>query len=63
MDRSIIAVAAVFCLVVNGQESAVVVERPTAPIVIRPWMPATVPSSRMTNSDRVRSLIRGGSYI
>ena len=60
MDRSLIAVAAVFCLVVNGQESAVLVERPTAPIVIRPWMPATVPSSRMTNSDRVRSLIRGG---
>jgi outer membrane protein TolC len=62
MIRSMVAFVAVFCLVANGcaQDAAIVVQRPTAPVLVRPWMAATVPTSRMTNSDRLRSLIRAG---
>ncbi len=60
MRRSLMAVVAVFCLLANAEESAVVVERPTSTVLLRPWMGATVPPSRMTNSQRLRSLIRAG---
>jgi outer membrane protein len=59
-DRSAVAFVAVFCLLANAQDSAIVVERPASTVLVRPWMAATVPSSRMTNSQRLRSLIRGG---
>ncbi len=57
--RSRIAVAAVFCLVADAQDS-VVVQRPTAPVLVRPWMAATVPTSHLTNAERLRSLVRAG---
>ncbi len=37
------------------------VERPTSPILWRPYMRPTVPPAVMTNSDRIRSLIRAGT--
>jgi len=36
------------------------VTRPTAPIWWRPYMPATVSPTRMTNTHRLHSLLRGG---
>ena len=38
MIRSMVAFVAVFCLVANGcaQDAAIVVQRPTAPVLVRP---------------------------
>jgi outer membrane protein TolC len=60
MYRSRLVFVTVFCLVANAQDSAVVVDRPTAPVLVRPWMAAAVPAPRMTNSERLRNLIRAG---
>ena len=42
-----------------AQES-LVVEKPKAPVVIRPYKAPAVPAVRLQNSDRLRSLIRAG---
>jgi len=62
MARALLACVAVLCTLANAvaADSAVVVERPTAPMLVRPWMATTVPSSRTTNSARLHSLIRAG---
>jgi outer membrane protein TolC len=62
MGRPGVVFVAVFCLLGNAwaQDSPIVVHRPTAPVLVRPWMAASVPTSRMTNSQRLRSLIRAG---
>ena len=44
----------------NAQEPAAVVEKPTAPVLVRPYLPATVPPARLKNSGRLPSLIRAG---
>jgi outer membrane protein TolC len=60
MYRSLVSLVAAFCLLTNAQDSAIMVQRPTATVLVRPWVAATVPTSRMTNSERLRSLIRAG---
>ena len=51
-----------FCLVsqLGAQESSLAVEKPHAPILVRPYLPATVSPVRLKNSDRLRKLIRAG---
>jgi len=34
--------------------------RPQAPIIVRPYLPVTVPPIRLANSDRLRQLVRAG---
>ncbi|MGA2599521.1 MAG: TolC family protein [Bryobacteraceae bacterium] len=46
--------------IVSAQESSIVPQRPNANIVIRPYLPTTVPPSRLQNSARVRDLVRAG---
>jgi len=44
----------------EAQDSAVVVEKPKAPVIVRPYLPTTVPPAKLQNSDRLHSLIRAG---
>ena len=62
MRRGSIAYVASFCLLANAlaQDSPIVVDKPAAPVLVRPWMPADVPPVRLSNSDRLRSLVRAG---
>ena len=60
MRRSFTSLIASLCVLANAQESSVVVQKPDWPVIIRPWMPTSVPPSRMANSDRLRGMIRGG---
>ena len=62
MRRAITTAAACLGLLANAtaQESSVAVERPSAPLMVRPWMSTEAPASRLTNTDRLRNLIRGG---
>ena len=46
---------------VAGQEISIEPVRPSAPVLIRPYLPATVPPVRLRNSDRFRDLIRAGT--
>ena len=50
------------CLVspLHAQDAAVAVEKPKAPVLVRPYLPATVPPVQLKNSDRLRGLIRAG---
>jgi len=56
------ALVALLCaaLTLNAQSQSIAPERPRAPLVIRPYQGATVPPVRLSNSDRIRSLMRGG---
>jgi outer membrane protein len=54
-------VCALCCVtMVSAQENSIVPQRPNANIVIRPYLPTTVPPSRLQNSARVRDLVRAG---
>lgn len=55
--------AAALCLssVTWAQEVAIEPVRPSAPILVRPYLPATVPPVRVANSARLRDLIRAGT--
>ena len=44
----------------QAQESQVSVERPTGPVFVRPYMAATVPPIRLTNSARLHGFLRAG---
>ena len=44
----------------QAQESAVQVERPKGPGIVRPYLPTTVPPASLKNSGRLRGLIRAG---
>jgi outer membrane protein len=44
----------------SAQESPLLVEQPKTPIFVRPYQAPTVPPIRLSNSDRVRSLVRAG---
>ena len=50
------------CLVsqLSAQESSLVVEKPHTPILVRPYLPATVSPVRLKNSGRLGNLIRAG---
>src|SRR5439155_26332377 len=51
------------CLAMNpieAQQVDIAPARPARPILWRPYLPATVPPVRLTNSDRLRGLIRAG---
>jgi outer membrane protein len=57
------AVFAAWCCLVSqlsAQESSLMVEKPHAPILVRPYLPATVSPVRLRNSDRLGNLIRAG---
>jgi len=43
-----------------AQQSPIVVERPKAPVVVRPYLPPTVPPIELKNSGRLQQLIRAG---
>src|SRR5580658_4055677 len=43
-----------------AQEPGIDPIRPTAPVVIRPYLPAEVPAARLTNSGRLGGLVRAG---
>ena len=51
-----------WCLVspLGAQESSLVVEKPHAAILVRPYLPATVSLVRLRNSARLGNLIRAG---
>src|SRR5580700_9058100 len=55
---SIVWVYAVFQL--PAQESPQVITKPSVPVVIRPYLPTHIPAVRLTNSGRLKELIRGG---
>src|SRR4029077_9357556 len=61
-ERSLAALLAWSCLVsqVCAQEAPQIVERPHAPVLWRPYLGATVPPVRLTNSSRLYSLMRAG---
>lgn len=45
----------------GAQEMSVVnVIRPSAPVILRPYKPTTVPEVRLTNSNRLQKLVRAG---
>ncbi|PYT18918.1 MAG: hypothetical protein DMG58_37300 [Acidobacteria bacterium] len=50
------------CLVsqLSAQESSLVVEKPHTPILVRPYLPATVSPVRLKNYGRLGNLIRAG---
>lgn len=50
------------CLISNSvaAEAPIVVEKSTATVLIRPYLPATVPPVRLRNSNRLYNLIRAG---
>ena len=62
LQQQLAVFAAWSCLIspLGAQESAIVVEKPSAPILVRPYLPATVPPVRTRNSNRLRDLIRAG---
>jgi len=43
-----------------GAQESLLVEKPKAPVVVRPYKAAVVPPVRLKNSDRLRRLIRAG---
>src|ERR1700686_4905116 len=43
-----------------AQENSIVPQKPHAPIIVRPYLPADVPPIRLANSPRLRDLVRGG---
>src|SRR5208282_6100898 len=45
---------------VNAQQSPEMVEKPHVTVVLRPYLPTSMPPVKLTNSDRLHSLIRGG---
>ncbi len=55
--RQIIAGA---CLVGMLQAQGPTVTKPSSPILWRPYMPSHISSTRMTNTQRIHSLMRGG---
>src|SRR5580698_10297490 len=44
----------------SAQQSPQVVEKPHVTVLIRPYLPTSVPPVRLTNSGRLHGLIRGG---
>ena len=44
-----------------GQDLSIEPVRPQAPVIVRPYLPATVPPVRIRNSERFRDLIRAGA--
>jgi outer membrane protein len=59
--KAVAFIAAWACLISQLQAQQPFVERPQNKIVWRPYMRPTVPPAVMTNSDRIRSLIRAGT--
>src|SRR5579864_1758502 len=48
----------------QAQDSTAAVERPKATVLIRPYLPTTVPSVRLRDTSRLRDLVRAGKlYI
>src|SRR5258708_39137330 len=43
-----------------AQEAALAVQKPKAPVLVRPYLEPTVPPARLKNSDRLHNLIRAG---
>src|SRR5256885_1500688 len=62
LQKQLAVLVAWSCLVSQSgaQEFSVAVEKPQAPILVRPYMPATVLPVRLRNSDRLTKLIRAG---
>src|SRR5277367_1797847 len=44
----------------NAQQSSQSVQKASVPVVLRPYLPPSVPPVRLTNSSRIHDLIRGG---
>ncbi len=44
----------------NAQQSTQSVQKASVPVVLRPYLPPSVPPVRLTNSGRINDLIRGG---
>jgi outer membrane protein TolC len=60
-SRSRLVAALVLPLVAFAQEQPYRIERPSFPLGIRSYAPQLVPPIRMTNSQRLHTLIRGGN--
>ena len=60
--RPLSATLSTLCCItlMSAQDLSIVPERPAKNIVIRPYLPTTVPQSRLQNSTRVRDLVRAG---
>ena len=60
--RSRITVTLIACAVwpLGAQESRQSVEKAHAPVIVRPYLPTTMPPVRLTNTNRLHELIRGG---
>lgn len=52
--------AALLCLASLAYAQDIAPIRPQAPILIRPYLPVTIPPIRLTNSDLLRELVRAG---
>jgi outer membrane protein len=51
---------ALFCLASTIWAQDIAPLRPQAPIIVRPYLPVTVPPVRLANSSRLRELVRAG---
>ena len=58
--RAAVAVGSCFAQIVFAQQASIDPVRPVGRIYKRPYMEATVPPVRLTNSQRLQSLIRAG---
>jgi outer membrane protein TolC len=61
-QRSIAIALSCLCAVpiASAQQQAIEPERPTGPIFLRPYKPSATPPARLSNSPRIRDLVRAG---
>lgn len=60
LNRARQQAAALLCLASLAYAQDIAPIRPQAPILIRPYLPVTIPPIRLTNSDLLRELVRAG---
>jgi outer membrane protein len=57
---SVVAVASLLSSLLSAQQPPQTVEKPHGPLLVRSYMPATVPAVELRNSDHLHNLIRAG---
>src|ERR1700728_3966598 len=60
MSRASRQAGALVCLASFASAQEIAPQRPQAPIVVRPYLPVTVPPIREANSERLGQLVRAG---
>src|SRR6202451_429363 len=59
-ERKLKQAIALLCLASFASAQEIAPQRPQAPIVVRPYLPVTVPPIREANSERLGQLVRAG---